>query len=145
MCRMILMMLLAVVSSSAAAEWVKVDSNTPHGSLNINYDTYADPATIRKAGKRVKMWVLFDNKTVSIVDGKPFMSVKSQAEYDCEEEKFKTLYLFFHAEKMGRGGMVLSRPGPDKWGVIPPDSVSETLLEIACGKSNYKGTTSHFF
>jgi hypothetical protein len=44
----ILMMLLAVVSSSAAAEWVELGSNEISTA-------YSDPATIRRNGDMVKM------------------------------------------------------------------------------------------
>jgi len=47
MYKVILMMLLAVVSSSAMAEWVEVDT-----SDDSTY--YANPNTIRKSGNKVK-------------------------------------------------------------------------------------------
>lgn len=52
MCKFVLLVLLVMASSGAAAEWVKVgDSPAPDG-----FDVYADPATIRRAGNMVKMW-----------------------------------------------------------------------------------------
>jgi len=51
----ILMMLLAVASSSAAAGWVEVNSDE-------TVTVYADPATVRRAGNRATMWVLYDYK-----------------------------------------------------------------------------------
>ena len=53
----ILMMLLAVVSSSAMAEWTVVNENK-------EFIQYADLATIRKLGNKVKMWGLNDYKNV---------------------------------------------------------------------------------
>ena len=47
----ILMMLLAVVSSSASAGWVVV-------GVHDTSILYADPASIHRAGNRVKMWGL---------------------------------------------------------------------------------------
>jgi hypothetical protein len=46
--KLILILLLAVLSSSAMAEWIKVGAND-------NSTIYADPATIRKEGNMVKM------------------------------------------------------------------------------------------
>src|SRR5471030_1082964 len=51
----ILMMLLAVVSGSAAAEWEEVANNE-------NATTYADFVTIRKEGNLAKMWDVIDYK-----------------------------------------------------------------------------------
>ena len=56
----ILMILLAVASSSPAAEWVKVSENETAA-------IYVDPATIGKAGDLVKMWRLLDFKAVKHV------------------------------------------------------------------------------
>lgn len=55
----IVMLLLVVVSGSAGAAWVKIDGTDDE-------TTYADPATIRKAGNMVKMWSRFDFKTVKV-------------------------------------------------------------------------------
>ncbi len=71
--RAVLMILLAVVSSSAIAEWVAIVSNETK-------TTYADPATIRRAGDRAKMWSLIDLKTAeTAINGvMPFMSSRAQ-------------------------------------------------------------------
>jgi len=51
----ILMMLLAMASGNAAAEWVKVAET--HRSV-----IYVNPASIRKVGHIVKMWSLADTQ-----------------------------------------------------------------------------------
>ncbi len=128
--RAVLMILLAVVSSSAIAEWVAIVSNETK-------TTYADPATIRRAGDRAKMWSLIDLKTAeTAINGvMPFMSSRAQYEYDCKEEQSRILYLSFHSGNMSAGEIVYRSPDTrDKWSSIPPDSVTETLWKIACGK-----------
>ena len=124
----ILMILLALVSNSAAADWVKV-------SENETTTTYADPATISKAGNMVKMWRLIDfRKAVSIASDKPFMSSKGQDEYDCKEEQTRILALSFHSENMGGGEMVHSEANPSKWEPVHARSIGETLWKFGCGK-----------
>jgi hypothetical protein len=128
MSKAILMMLLAVVSSSAAAEWVKV-------SENETTTTYADPATISKAGDLVKMWRLIDfRKAVSIASDQPFMSSKGQDEYDCKEEQSRILALSFHSENMGGGEVVHSEANPTRWEPVRVRSIGETLWKFGCGK-----------
>ena len=73
--KVILMMLLAVVSSSAMAKWVKVSEDKLVAA-------YADPTTIRKSGNKVKMWVLWDYFTAQEVVSKPYMSARIQNECD---------------------------------------------------------------
>jgi len=104
----ILMMLLAGVSSSAAAEWIAVGSGEPS-------TLYADPSTIRKAGDRVQMLDLLDFKTAQVTEGYRYMSSKTLSEYDCKEERTRILYFTLHSENMGRGEAVftlaLNEPG----------------------------------
>ena len=125
----ILMMLLAVVSSSAAAGWVEVGGNET-GAIY-----YADPATIRKAVNRVKMWILVDYKTTRVSSGgMPYMSMKAHVEYDCKEERVRTLYYSNHSGNMAGGKSVFSDDDPAKWSPVPRATIQEDLWEIACGK-----------
>ncbi len=126
----ILMMLLAVVSSSAMAEWaewVEVGSND-------NVTSYADPATIRKVGNKVKVWELVDFKTVQGSTGFQFNSAKVQTQYDSKEEQTRMLYATFHSENMGGGDVVMTHNKAAKWAPAAPDSINMTLFEFACGK-----------
>jgi hypothetical protein len=72
-----LMMLLAVVSNFAVAGWVEVGGNE-------TATTFADPATIRKAGNMVEMWHLVDYTKARGIEGiRPYLSMKARDEYDC--------------------------------------------------------------
>jgi hypothetical protein len=124
----ILLMILAVVSSNAAADWVEVGGNK-------NMISYVDPATIRKTGNKVKMWDLIDYyQAVIPAHGKPYMSAKRQGEYNCKEDQSRLLYFSFHSGKKGGGEMVLSVSDPSKWQPVPPESIDEALWKFACGK-----------
>ena len=124
----LLMMLLGVVSSSAVAEWVEVGGNE-------TTTTYADPATIRKTGNMVKMWHLLDyTKARGIEAHKPHLSVKMQDEYDCKQERTRTIALSLHSGNMGEGEVLGTSTDPGKWQPVSPDTLVETLWEFACGK-----------
>lgn len=129
--RAILMVMLAVVSNSATAKWVEVAGND-------RYTSYADPATIRKVGNKVKMWDLNDFKTRQAWkpgEGTgPYMSSKSLFEYDCKEEQMRMLSLSRHAENMSGGEVVASTDDPSNWSAVSPGSVGESLWKFACGK-----------
>jgi hypothetical protein len=124
----IVMLLLVVGGKAIAEEWVAVNHN--------KYATgYASPATIVKDGNIVKMWTLVDCKTMTFFSGgSPFMSIKSQEEFDCKEKKLRTLVYTLHAVKMGEGEAIISDSNPRKWEPVLPDSVMEDFLNIACGK-----------
>lgn len=127
----ILMVLLVIVSSNAAAEWVKVGS-TATGAL------YVGSGTTRRVGDTVKMWGLLDFKTaqenVGNFAGKSYLSSKQQIEYECKEGQWRKLCFSWHSGNMGSGEIVLSDAKPDKWGPVTPDSGVETFRNFACGK-----------
>jgi hypothetical protein len=124
------MMLLAVVSSGAAAEWVGIRSNDT-GTL------YADPTTIHRKGSTATMWNLYDYQTamISKASGKPYLSSKSQNEYECEKRQSRILHTFAHSRNMSAGETVYSWNSPkSRWSSLAPDSVDEMLWRLACGK-----------
>ena len=126
--KVILMMLLAVSSSNAVAEWVEVGGNK-------DTTAYADLATIHKAGDRVKMWELFDFKTArKLSNGELVMSMRGQVEYDCKEEQSRKLLVSYHSGNMGRGETVRAESDTRKWMPVPPETLVKTMWKTACGK-----------
>lgn len=130
MTRLILMTLCVVlITHDAWAEWTKSGENED-GILTH----YVDRGTIRRAGHVTKMWVLqnFAAAQASGTKGKSFRSSKSQMEFDCREEKHRTLAAYWYAGLMGKGGIVASDTNPGKWALNIPDSVPEVWWKIAC-------------
>jgi len=122
----ILILLLAVVSSSAMAEWVKV-------SEDKLVTAYADPSTIRKLGDKVKMWALWDYSTAQEGDSKPYMSTRVQKEFNCKEETTRQIYASAFTDNMGRGDLI-NNEGGREWEPIAPRTHDEALWKFACGK-----------
>jgi hypothetical protein len=130
--KFIVLMLLAMVSRGAAAEWVKV-GGTNDGT--VAYVAYVDSATMRRAGYRVKMWRLYDYETAQVLDGKRYLSSKAQQEFDCIEEKSRVHYFIQYSGNMGSGNVVYSSSGtPGNWTPIILGSVGEAKWAFACGK-----------
>ena len=128
--KIILVMFLAVVSSSAMAEWVEVGVNDDGATV------YANPDTIRRAGKRTKMWSLVDYKTAQVIAGELYMSRTSLHEYDCKDEQHRILSASFYSKNMRRGNTVAteSNRNSGKWAPNPPDTVAESLWKFSCEK-----------
>jgi hypothetical protein len=125
---MILLTLLALASGNAGAAWVEVGSND-------FATTYADAATIRKSGSSVRMWHLVDHTKSRGIEGiKPYLSIKMLDEYDCAQERTRTLALSLHSANMGEGEALGSVNTPGDWRPVPPDTLVETLRAFACGK-----------
>jgi len=128
--KLLVTLMLAVMSSSAMAEWVRVDYNSDKGAT-----TYVNFFTIRKSGDTVKMWILLDYKKAQELAFLPlYMSIKRQSEFNCKEEQMKELYASYHAKNMGGGKVIYSDNNPDNWSTVSPDSIDRELWKYACGK-----------
>lgn len=125
--KLILMILLAVVSSRAMAEWVMV------GSSGGDMTTYVSPATIHKDGNIVKMWYMHDFKSVQESAGDRFLSITFQGEYDCKEVKSRILSYTWYSGNKGGGNVKLTETSPANWNSVFPGSTEETVFKYACG------------
>lgn len=127
--KVFLTMLLAVVSGSAAAEWVEVDSDE-------STIFYIDPTTIQRDGNLVTMWELLEYKAARVRDKVMYVSSKTQSEYDCKDEQLRTLSLSLHPGNRAGGKSVYGSNVPDHWRPVPPGGAIEVLWKIACGKGH---------
>ena len=126
--RLLLGLMLLLTATAVRAEWSPASDND-------QFIQYVDTATIRRNGNLVKMWDLVDFKTVQTVSGVFYFSDKSQREYDCKEERSRTLAFAWFDGKMGYGKVVYSDNDISmKWAPIQPESTGEALWKIACGK-----------
>ena len=127
----ILLMLLAVVSTSAAVEWPVWDVVDNNEATII----YADTTTIRNTGNVAQMWNLFDFKTGKVLSGvKETLSFKKEQEYDCNNQRARTLYISWHSGHMGGGEIIGSDSNPGSWRPVLLGTSLERLWKIACGK-----------
>lgn len=125
--RKIILVLLAVASNGAHAEWKNVGSNE-------NTAIYVDPATIQRSGNVAAMWHLTDFKTAQRDMGDTYKSLKDQNEYDCKEIKSRRRASTQHSENMGKGKVVYSDSFTTKWKPVPPESGIEILWKFACAR-----------
>lgn len=126
----ILMAILAMISTSAIGEWIKVDQNKNDGITR-----YVDITTVHKMGNNVKMLDLIDYITVREAMEDKFLSIKVLQEYDCNEVKKRILAFNTYSGNMGYGGVLYTNSKSNKWEIISsPRSVSLTLWEIACSR-----------
>ena len=123
--KLTLLILLAVVSNSAMAEWSDVGRN--------NVATfYVDYSTIKKARHTVTMWYLFDYRSPQAGN---YLSFKSRAEFECDNQQFKQDFVSYYAGDMGNGTVRKTEQGTHKWVAIPPGSTELILWKAACLKT----------
>lgn len=137
-----LIMFLTMSSGAACAEWVLATGNDETGLL-----VYIDPDSIRRNGNLAKMWQLYDYKTVQTVAGDSLLSMKRFNEYDCVEERTRTLGYTWFSGNMGSGKVVFSTPEVQQWEPIGSRTINHTLWKVACdrkqpGETDGTGGTS---
>jgi hypothetical protein len=128
MSKILLMILLIVISDGAiAVNWLQIADND---HLTVFFDTESS----RVKGSHIKMWTLINYKTIKTYKpiGKEYLSLKTQDEYDCEEERSRTLYSVWYSEHFGKGEVVYSSLSQQEWQPVIPGSFGETGLKIAC-------------
>ena len=129
--KVILMLLLSMVGNHARAEWVTIGENKI-----LAFTAYADPNTEAaiKNGDKVKMWKMYDYKSVQEVSGYKFLSTKFQNEYDCKGAQSRILANTTYAINMGVGEAVFTQSDIGNWQSVIPDSLDETMWKFACKK-----------
>ena len=122
--------LLLLSSVSAYAEWVKGGYTESEGG----YTVWFDPETIRPKGDLVKMWVLYDYKTIQTVAGLPYISQRVQHQFDCAEERYRFLSRTWFSGYMGAGNVVFDISSESTWDPVAPGSVGQAVWKVACDK-----------
>ena len=119
-------------SVPAYAEWVAVEKHDLSPGIQI---LYVDPDTIRREGSLVTMWQLIDFKTMQ--GGRSptrFSSTKTQKQFDCVEARTRLLRVTDFWGNMGTGESAEAYVENGNWMPIEPDSMNQSLWEVACGK-----------
>ena len=129
MLRLILFTLLVLNSGAADAAWVKVSDHDEAGKT-----VYVDPATIRHNSNLVRMWQFYDYTTVQTVGGIRFLSNKEEWEFDCVEERSRSLGLKEFSGNMGSGTVVYTNSQVGKWLPVVPGRIEHTVWKFACRK-----------
>ena len=124
----LLLFLLLMVSTNVFAEWTEVGSND---EMNV----YNDFSSIKKHANQVKMWSMFDFKTVKKIENDSFLSQVFHYEYDCINETIKQLDFIWYSGNMKSGDVVYSQRNMHIEPIsVTPESINEHLFKIACGK-----------
>lgn len=129
--RLLLILLLTIFSNGAMAQWELINSSD-------KFNAYVDIAYKRKSGKKVKIWTLHDYKSPQTDSfGKSYLSAVIQFEYDCFNET-STILSFTKYTKNMQGGIVVDtqtrQTAETTKESIRPNSIGESVFEIACGK-----------
>jgi len=134
-----LITILFLSSVPAYAEWVAVEKDY----LSPGRQTvYVEPDTIRREGNLVTIWQLIDFKWMQGNQGMGrlgfgphrFFSTKTHKQFDCAEKRLRLLAFTEFSQHMGTGISANGYVDKDNWLPVEPESISQALWEVACGK-----------
>lgn len=104
-------------------------------ALTNDMSTYVDYGTIKRKGNKVKMWSLYDFRTIQRWRNSSFLSQINRIEYDCEEETTRNLDSYDYSGDKGSGEIVYSQTNMKyEAESIIPGTINETVFNIACSK-----------
>lgn len=128
--KLLLVILLTFISTTAMAEWTYVAESD---ATNV----YIDIASKRKVGKKVTVWRLMDFKSPEKWNNKDYLSVVFKTEFDCGNETLKDINITAYSGNMQKGeslGSLNSSSIDEEIRSIVPNSLDSFVYKTACGK-----------
>ena len=124
-----LLLWLAVQPWLALAEWEAVDENF----LAV---VYIDPDKVRASSVYPQAWHLIDLRERAKTGA---MSRLALMEYDCHDQRRRTLAFASKSEAMGEGKTLFTSAVSTPWKPVSGDTVAEKVLGMLCGQNAGKG------
>ena len=128
--------LLLMVAASAMADWERV-GKTSRSSYMVFSDEvvyYIDPATLSREGSIRRIWEIHDLSDKG-PDGEK--SVLASVEYDCADNRLRTLKATGRSLPMARGQIIPLIRYSDEWIILQrgkDDAVFFKILETVCAR-----------
>lgn len=124
---MLLGVLIIMISDgSAFAGWEAVAVS------DTGMTVYIDRTTIQRDTYVVTMSVLHDYSVPERLSSGSFLSFTARQQYDCGEQRSRTLGAVVFTEHMGNGAVLYSGLGDDTWQAVTPMSINHALWQAVC-------------
>ena len=120
-----LLLWLASLSGLALSDWEAVDENY----LAV---VYIDPDKIRASSVFPQAWHLIDLRQRAKTGA---MSRLALMEYDCHDQRRRTLAFASKAEPMGEGKTLFTSSVATPWKAVAADTVEHKVMLMLCGKN----------
>lgn len=121
----ILATLLLTLAFGAEAAWEKLTADE-------KMTVYIDRSSVRDMPSGRRAWLLSDYKKSPNIGSVPFISAKMLEEFDCNEERFRTVSLTGFNQTMGNGKSVYRDDRPTHWHYASPDLTMGTIIKAIC-------------
>jgi hypothetical protein len=119
----LLLAMVFLAAGTAWAEWVRMGED----SGQITH--YFDPKTIGKEGDlRTVRWL----EEFRTKDATGVLSTRSMYEFDCQQQRRRTLAFSSHPERWANGRTISSGHRPSNWEAVPVDSFADAFRKLVC-------------
>lgn len=104
----------------ASGQWL-------HQGSSQDVDFYWDANSVKGYGRIKRVWQLQDRKSLE-----PPRSIRGLTEYDCEQDRYRTLRLDFFDSPMAKGKILATDKSPSEWEFVVPGSWLAHTLQLVC-------------
>ena len=126
--KLLIFLVLIFTTLNVYAKWEKVITDE-------EADVYVKTDSIKRQGYIRTVWEMIDYKSTQIADGRPYLSLKTKNEINCDTEENRTLFLAPYSENMGLGEPLEHVKYPNKsFSTIVPDTIAHAIFKFVCGK-----------
>lgn len=119
---LIALTLTAITPLQSFAFWMKVTET-------MDVSVYADTGTIVRVGRNKRMDVLYDLRTP---DSSGQRSIRSFAEFDCDNNREKSINAVGYSDRMGTGKVVRTMDYPSEWIPTQNNKNEQQLTYFVC-------------
>lgn len=123
--RLTLALIALTFNATVSAGWVKVGED-------VNYEAFIAPDNIRINGNFRKAWLIRNLKSKEQAG----QSDRLQMEYDCKEERDRTLYWSVHSSRFAGSELLELDTEEKKWTPVPPYTIEWDILKLVCSKQS---------
>lgn len=125
--KFLIMLVLALISGKAFAEWTMIQTNE-NGNMLIDFET------VQKAENLITVSTLND---YYVQQPKGEMSSEWLELHDCNNKQFKALSIKYYAENMAKGNLLASyrlSEAETAWSAVVPYSIGEVKANVICSR-----------
>jgi hypothetical protein len=115
---------------TASAEWVKVGDTRA-----LKFEKYIDPDTVKQSGPMAIMRQVWELGNLLEPGNAGTRSVKTLAEYDCQNRKLRVLKERWFDQPWAKGKELTPadlNKAASEWSAITPNSVGAAIIDIVC-------------
>ena len=124
--KVILVLVLALVSSNVMAEWVRVGTGK-------TYILYVENSRIKVSGNKRLVWTMSDFFNAKTSSSGSYLSTKDKYEIDCFNETVITLIISRYSENAGKGKRIDLYTYNDRLKYhVTPESLFGVMVDHAC-------------